>query len=107
MSRERSNWSATLVEPRKLVEVISLTAAMRVNWRSSGVATAEAMVSGLAPGRPVETLMVGKSTWGSGATGRSWKPMAPASTSAMVRSVVPTGRRMNGPERFTSAAPRR
>ena len=89
------------------MEVISLTAAMRVNCRSSGVATAEAMVSGLAPGRPVETLMVGKSTWGSGATGRSWKPMAPASTSAMVRSMVPTGRRMKGPEMFTAAAPRR
>src|SRR6202158_6124955 len=65
MSRDRSNCRATLVEPRKLVEVISVTAAMRVNWRSSGVATAEAMVSGLAPGRPADTLMVGESTWGS------------------------------------------
>src|SRR5258705_11300955 len=64
MSRERSNCSATLVAPRKLVEVISLTAAMRVNCRSRGVATAEAMGSGLAPGRPVETLMGGKSTCG-------------------------------------------
>src|SRR5258705_1950154 len=83
MPRERSNCSATVVEPRKLVEVISLTAAMRVNWRSSGVATAEAMVSGLAPGRPVETLMVGKSTWSSCATGRSWVHEAAASANDM------------------------
>ena len=32
---------------------------MVVNCRSSGVATAEAMVSGLAPGRLAETVMVG------------------------------------------------
>jgi hypothetical protein len=71
MSRARSNCRATLVEPRKLAEVISVTAAIRPNWRSSGVATAEAMVSGLAPGSDAETWMVGKSTWGSGATGSS------------------------------------
>ena len=103
MSRDRSNCRATLVEPRKLVEVISFTAAMRENCRSSGVATAEAMVSGLAPGSPAETLTVGKSTWGRGATGSSRKPMTPAMTSASVSRVVPTGRRMNGPERFTAA----
>ena len=32
---------------------------MVVNWRSSGVATAEAMVSGLAPGRLAPTERVG------------------------------------------------
>jgi hypothetical protein len=42
---------------------------MRLNWRSSGVATAEAMVSGLAPGRFADTCIVGKSTCGSGETG--------------------------------------
>src|SRR4026209_628736 len=78
MSRERSNRGATVVEPRKLVEVFSFTAAMRENWLSSGVATAEAIVSGLAPGRPAETLMVGKSTWRSGATGQSRKPRGQA-----------------------------
>ena len=41
-----------------------MTPAIRPNWRSSGVATAEAIVSGLAPGRPAETLMVGNSTSG-------------------------------------------
>src|ERR1039457_2369617 len=34
MSRFRSNWSVMLVDPRALDEVISVTAAMRPNWRS-------------------------------------------------------------------------
>src|SRR5258708_28164618 len=49
--RLRSNCRVMLVEPRLLDEVISLIPAMRPNWRSRGVATADAMVSGLAPGR--------------------------------------------------------
>ena len=68
-SRSRSNWRVRLVEPSELTEVISDSPAMRPKRRSSGVATAEAIVSGLAPGRPAETLMVGKSTRGKGATG--------------------------------------
>src|SRR6476661_7893137 len=62
MSRLRSNCSVMLVEPRELDEVISVTPAMRPNWRSSGVATAEAMVSGLAPGRFAPTWIVGNAT---------------------------------------------
>ena len=42
---------------------------MVANCCSSGVATDEAMVSGLAPGRLAVTLIVGKSTFGSAATG--------------------------------------
>ena len=42
---------------------------MVANCCSSGVATDEAMVSGLAPGRLAVTLIVGKSTLGSAATG--------------------------------------
>ena len=72
MFRLRSNCMVMLVEPRELAEVISVMPAMRPNWRSRGVATEEAMVSGLAPGRPADTWMVGNSTWGSGATGRNW-----------------------------------
>ncbi len=72
MLRLRSNCKVTLVEPSELVEVISVTPAMRPNWRSSGVATEDAMVSGLAPGRLAPTLIVGKSTCGSGDTGRNW-----------------------------------
>src|SRR3984893_1966529 len=48
--RFRSNCSTMLVEPSWLVEVICVTLAMRPNCRSSGVATADAIVSGLAPG---------------------------------------------------------
>jgi len=51
-----------LAEPSPELDVISLMPAMRLNWRSSGVATAEAMVSGSAPGRLDWTLMVGYST---------------------------------------------
>ena len=69
MSRLRSNCKVMLVEPSELDEVISVIPAMRPNCRSSGVATAEAMVSGLAPGRFAVTTMVGKSTRGSAATG--------------------------------------
>ena len=69
--RLRSNCRVMLVEPSVLEEVISVTPAMRPNCRSRGVATEEAMVSGLAPGREEETWMVGNSTWGSGATGRN------------------------------------
>ena len=39
------------------------------NWRSSGVATEAAMVSGEAPGNWALTTMVGKSTRGMAATG--------------------------------------
>ena len=42
---------------------------MRPNRRSRGVATEDAIVSGLAPGIDALTWMVGKSTRGSGATG--------------------------------------
>ena len=44
--------------------------AMVENWFSSGAATADAMVSGSAPGRLALTWMVGKSTLGSSLTGR-------------------------------------
>ena len=42
---------------------------MAANCCSSGVATEDAMVSGLAPGNAAVTVMVGKSTVGSAATG--------------------------------------
>src|SRR5207245_9048711 len=84
------------VEPRTLEDVMCVAPAMRPNWRSRGVATAEAMVSGLAPGRPAPTPMVGKSTCGSGATGRKRKATTPERKIAMVLSDVATGRRMKG-----------
>src|SRR5580704_12586542 len=100
ISRLRSNCIVILVEPRPLEEVICVTPAMRPNWRSSGVATAEAIVSGLAPGRLAPTEMVGKSTWGRGDTGRKRKATTPERKIAMVISEVATGRRMNGAEKL-------
>ena len=76
-SRSRSNCMVMLVLPSWLSEVICVMPAMRPNMRSSGVATAEAIVSGLAPGRFAETVIVGYSTSGSVATGRNGKARAP------------------------------
>ncbi len=63
--------------PSALVEVIESMPAMVENCFSSGVATAEAMVSGLAPGRLAVTWIVGKSTLGRSLTGRSRYAMRP------------------------------
>src|SRR5258707_15556438 len=68
MLRVRSNCSVIEVEPSELTEVIESTPAMPLNWRSRGVATADAMVEGDAPGRLALTLSVGKSTFGRSAT---------------------------------------
>ncbi len=59
MSRDRLNCSVMDVPPCVLVEVMASTPAMVENCFSSGVATAEAIVSGLAPERPAETWIVG------------------------------------------------
>src|SRR5215208_2113211 len=58
-SRERSNCSTTVVLPTPLDDVISVTPAIRPNCRSSGVASADAIVSGLAPGSAALTIIVG------------------------------------------------
>ena len=57
--------------PKALVEVMESRPAIVENSRSSGVATEEAIVSGLEPGRLANTWMVGKSTLGSSLTGSS------------------------------------
>src|ERR1035438_9929849 len=100
MSRLRSNCKVIPVFPSADEEVICVTPAMRPNWRSRGVATEEAMVSGLAPGRLAPTPMVGKSTCGSGATGRKRNAIAPARRIASVTSEVATGRRIKGAEKL-------
>ncbi len=69
MSRPNSNCRTMLVYPRSLEEVIWVRPAIWPNWRSSGAATEEATMAGLAPGNWASTTTVGKSTWGSGATG--------------------------------------
>src|SRR5256714_14395598 len=58
MLRSSVNWSVMLVLPRLDEEVIWSTPAIVENCFSSGVATADAMVSGLAPGRLAFTWIV-------------------------------------------------
>ena len=72
MLRERLNCKVIEVDPRKLAEVIVSRPAIVENWRSSGVATAAAIVSGEAPGSEALTWMVGKSTFGRSLTG-NWR----------------------------------
>src|SRR5580704_11417944 len=103
MLRLRSNWIVIDVVPRLLEDVISETPAIWPNCRSSGVATDDAMISALPPGRPAFTEIVGKSTCGSGDTGSTVKAIAPAIAIATVSSVVATGRWINGEERFMTA----
>src|SRR5437667_11082433 len=96
MLRERPNCKVMRVVPTVLDEVISVTAAMMTRWRSSGVATVVAIVSGLAPGICAKTEMVGKSTCGSGDTGSLKKANTPATATPIVNGVVATGRSVNG-----------
>src|SRR5579885_391631 len=93
-SRPRSNCRVTCVLPSELVEIIESSPAIIVNWRSSGVATAEAMVSGLAPGRLAETTSVGKSTLGKSLTGSARYASTPNSAIASMIRLVAMGRRM-------------
>ena len=89
-----------LVRPCSLDEVIVSMLGIVAKAFSSGVATAEAMVSGSAPGRTAVTLIVGKSTFGSSLTGRVTYPNIPKITSAAMRSEVMTGRSINCREIF-------
>ena len=69
MLRLRSNCRVIVLVPSTFIDVICVRPLIWLNWVSSGSATDEAMVSGLAPGNWPVTVSVGKSTWGSGATG--------------------------------------
>ena len=71
MLRSSANCSVIDVVPLVDVDVIESMPAIVESCFSSGVATAEAIVSGLAPGRLAEICMVGKSTLGSALTGSS------------------------------------
>jgi len=81
-----------------------LTPAIVPRERSSGVATLDAMISGLAPGNDAVTTITGKSMFGSGATGNRLKLIPPSSMIARLRSNVATGRRIKGAERFTRSS---
>src|ERR1700735_4244192 len=98
MLRFKSNCNVMLVDPNALVEVICDSPEICANCVSSGVATEEAMVSGLAPGNDAETEMVGKSTCGNGATGNSGKTTRPTRKIPPINSEVAIGLRTNGAE---------
>jgi hypothetical protein len=68
------------------------------------VATADAIVSGLAPGRLADTEIVGKSTCGSGDTGRNRYANPPAKARANVNNVVAIGLWIKGLEIFTDSS---
>src|ERR1700726_3293266 len=102
MLRLMPNCRLMRAEPSELEDVISVTSAIWLRWRSSGLATVVATSSGLAPGSVACTEMVGISTSGNGETGSLKKAMMPAATTPNVSSVVATGRRINGLERLIS-----
>src|SRR5271155_5133796 len=95
-----SNVRTTRVEPTELDEVISSTSAMAPRWRSRGVATLVAMVSGLAPAIVADTKIAGMFTSGIGETGRRKNATNPASANPIVTRVVAMGRVMKGSEMF-------
>ena len=76
------------------------------NCFSSGVATADAIVSGLAPGRLALTVIVGKSTVGRSLTGSRRYAVMPKKRIPVITSTVVTGRRMNSSEKFMAPPPR-
>jgi hypothetical protein len=66
-----ANCKWMLVAPSALVDVICSTPAISPRRRSSGAATVAAITDGDAPGRLAVTLIIGKSTFGIEATGRT------------------------------------
>ena len=100
--RPRSNWIVIEVAPSALNDVIWVTSANWPSWRSSGAATVEAIVSGLAPARVAVTCIVGKSTCGKAATGRSGNAAIPSIASAAATKDVAMGRRSRLSKKFTT-----
>src|SRR5690606_5373198 len=95
MLRSMSNTSVMVGEPSELRDDISDRPAMEPSACSSGMATLDAMVSGLAPAMRALTEIIGKSICGKGATGKSLYANTPDNTIAMHSRVVVTGRRTN------------
>src|SRR6202030_1419770 len=93
------------VTPSEFFELIAVMPAIWLNCFSSGVATEEAIICGLAPGRAAVTVIADRSTKGSEATGRRGNATMPASTRPTVRSVVATGLFIAGDEIFIAAPP--
>ena len=94
----RVNCRVNRLEPKALLDVIWVMPGMALNCTSNGVATDDAMVSGLAPGNCAVTWIVGNSASGSGAIGNLGKAISPNNTRAKVSSKVATGRSMHQAE---------
>src|SRR4029078_11771751 len=92
MFRSSVNWIVIWVLPSALVEGIGAMPAVGEDGFSRGVGTAEAIVSGLAPGRLAVTWMVGKSMLGRSLTGRSREAMMPKTKMPALSSGVMNGR---------------
>src|SRR6267378_7673559 len=90
MSRDSVNCRVMFVLPSVLEDVIASSPAIVENCFSSGVATAAAIVCGLAPGNPADTVMVGKSTFGRSLTGSSRYDIRPNMRMPNITSVVAT-----------------
>jgi hypothetical protein len=99
--RFKSNSSVICVDPSELTEVIDSSPAIIENWFSSGVATDEPIVSGLAPGNCAVTSSVGKSTLGRSLTGSDRYATVPNSAIAAISKLVAMGRRIKPSEIFT------
>src|SRR5258708_16702282 len=87
----------------ELVETIESMPAMVANCCSKGVATAEAIVSGVAPGKLALTTIVGKSTLGRSLTGSNRYAITPKTHKATVTNVVMMGLRMQSSGKFMAA----
>src|SRR5947207_10400547 len=103
MLRLRSNVRLMLLLPVRLCEVISSMPAIVVNWRSSGLATDAAIVTGWPPGRFVLIWIDGNSTVGKSLMGSARYAMVPTSAMAAISKLVAMGRRMKISEMFTMA----
>src|SRR5438309_1654392 len=94
MFSDSANCNVIEVLPRLEDEVIESRPATVENCFSSGVATAAAIVCGLAPGNDALTWIVGKSTFGRSLTGSFRYAMMPNMRNESMTSAVMTGRRM-------------
>src|SRR5688500_19893594 len=100
MLRLKSNCNVMSVPPWVLDELMLVRPGMAANCFSSGSATDDAIVSGLAPGNDADTRMVGKSTLGRSATGSSWYESVPNTSRPRMSSVVVWGRATKTDDRF-------
>src|SRR6266516_6550526 len=94
MLRSSENWIVIEVDPSPLDDVMLSMPAIIENCFSSGVATAAAIVSGLAPGRFAVTRRVGKSELGRSLTGNARYAIIPKSAIASIMRLVAIGRSM-------------